>query len=217
MGLFSRHGTDGHRRVLEALERFPRFLACRCCHWRTQDEAVSASCEVVSWDSLKPDLLICRSVVQLTKHSLFCQVPPVRVFSMHVVSNPYRVPMLDAEQDVNCSMCDYLDLPASVPRHLGAEFKVVGSMQHFYSGDGRTRVSVKPSDKPYRSEDFSHRSQEFSQLAFKLLLMERETCCRESSFDEKSGAGMIRPSQAMAQGCPWPQRRDAEKEGETCV
>ena len=115
------HGT-----ALMVTERFPRFLACRCCHWRAQDEAVSASCEVVSWDSLIPDLLICRSVVQLTKHSLFCQVPPVRVFSMHVVSNPYRVPMLDAEQDVSCSMCDYLDLPASVPRHLGAEFKVVG-------------------------------------------------------------------------------------------
>lgn len=67
---------------------------------------------------LKPDLLICRSAHNLDdgtrkKLSLFCQVPPECVISMHDVSNLYRVPLLLAEQDVGCLICDRLALPTS--------------------------------------------------------------------------------------------------------
>jgi len=65
---------------------------------------------------LKPDLLMCRSEQQLDqatrrKLSLFCQVAPECVVSLHDVSNLYRVPLLLAEQHVGQLICQHLCLP----------------------------------------------------------------------------------------------------------
>lgn len=54
---------------------------------------------------LKPDLLICRSQEKISseirqKLSLFCQVRPNEVISLHDCTNIFRVPMLLAEQKV---------------------------------------------------------------------------------------------------------------------
>jgi len=62
---------------------------------------------------LKPDLLLCRSTEPIDgptrrKLSLFCQVPPECVVSMHDVSNLYRVPLLLAEQHVGRLICEHL-------------------------------------------------------------------------------------------------------------
>eukprot|EP00401_Gymnodinium_catenatum_P063204 CAMPEP_0117509534 /NCGR_PEP_ID=MMETSP0784-20121206/27524_1 /TAXON_ID=39447 /ORGANISM="" /LENGTH=622 /DNA_ID=CAMNT_0005305143 /DNA_START=70 /DNA_END=1935 /DNA_ORIENTATION=+ len=59
---------------------------------------------------LKPDLLLCRSEQPLEeatrkKLSLFCQVPPESVISLHDISNIYRVPLLLAEQKVGVQIC----------------------------------------------------------------------------------------------------------------
>mmetsp|Transcript_68143 Transcript_68143/g.109797 ORF Transcript_68143/g.109797 Transcript_68143/m.109797 type:complete len:620 (+) Transcript_68143:77-1936(+) len=64
---------------------------------------------------LKPDILMCRSekIVDAEtrkKLSLFCQVAPDCVISMHDVSNLYRVPLLLAEQDVGRLICMKLNL-----------------------------------------------------------------------------------------------------------
>jgi len=65
---------------------------------------------------LKPDLLLCRSEqpVELAtrkKLSLFCQVAPENVVSLHDVSNLYQVPVLLAEQNVGKLICNHLRLP----------------------------------------------------------------------------------------------------------
>jgi len=67
---------------------------------------------------LSPDLLMCRSekpVEAAVRHklSLFCQVPPDCVVSLHDVSNLYRVPLLLAEQDVGRVICERLGFPAA--------------------------------------------------------------------------------------------------------
>merc|ERR1719491_2684311 len=65
---------------------------------------------------LKPDILMCRSeqpvdAATRRKLSLFCQVPPECVVSLHDVSNLYRVPLLLAEQDVGRLICEQLGYP----------------------------------------------------------------------------------------------------------
>jgi len=62
---------------------------------------------------LMPDILMCRSEKPVDaavrqKLSLFCQVPPECVISLHDVSNLYRVPLLLAEQDVGRLICERL-------------------------------------------------------------------------------------------------------------
>lgn len=62
---------------------------------------------------LKPDLLICRSQEKISsairqKLSLFCQVKPEEVISLHDVSNIFRVPILLAEQKAG-------DIVGSIP------------------------------------------------------------------------------------------------------
>jgi len=80
---------------------------------------------------VKPDLLFCRSEKPVEsavrqKLSLFCQVSPECVISMHDVSNLYRVPLLLAEQNVGRLICDRLGLQCqeavapTVPLSLGA-------------------------------------------------------------------------------------------------
>lgn len=59
---------------------------------------------------LKPDMLFCRSEQPLEeatrrKLSLFCQVPPEGVVSLHDISNIYRVPLLLADQHVGARIC----------------------------------------------------------------------------------------------------------------
>merc|ERR1719388_83560 len=61
---------------------------------------------------LKPDLILCRSEQALEaatrdKLSLFCQVPPDRVVSLHDISNIYRVPLLLADQNVGRVVCEH--------------------------------------------------------------------------------------------------------------
>jgi len=67
---------------------------------------------------LKPDLLMCRCDVEIDeatrkKLSLFCQVPPEMVISLHDVSNLYQVPLLLAEQAVGRLICEQLGLRAA--------------------------------------------------------------------------------------------------------
>lgn len=67
---------------------------------------------------VKPDLLFCRSEKEVEpavrqKLSLFCQVAPECVISLHDVSNLYRVPLLLAEQNVGRLICHRLGLNAS--------------------------------------------------------------------------------------------------------
>uniref|UniRef100_A0A7S1FH40 CTP synthase n=1 Tax=Noctiluca scintillans TaxID=2966 RepID=A0A7S1FH40_NOCSC len=67
---------------------------------------------------LKPDLLMCRSSHALDeatrkKLSLFCQVPPECVISLHDLSNLYRVPLLLAEQGVGRLISESLRLPVA--------------------------------------------------------------------------------------------------------
>jgi len=69
---------------------------------------------------LSPDLLMCRSerpVEAAVRHklSLFCQVPPECVVSLHDVSNLYRVPLLLAEQDVGRVLCARLGFATQGP------------------------------------------------------------------------------------------------------
>jgi len=64
---------------------------------------------------LKPDLLMCRCEQPLEqairmKLSLFCQVAPECVVSLHDVSNLYRVPLLLAQQHVGQLICKHLHL-----------------------------------------------------------------------------------------------------------
>ena len=64
---------------------------------------------------VKPDLLMCRSerpVDAATRQelSLFCQVQPECVISLHDISNLYRVPLLLAEQSVGKLICEHLKL-----------------------------------------------------------------------------------------------------------
>merc|ERR1719277_2068207 len=67
---------------------------------------------------LTPDLLMCRCDVEIDeatrkKLSLFCQVPPEMVISLHDVSNLYQVPLLLAEQAVGRLICEQLGLRAA--------------------------------------------------------------------------------------------------------
>jgi len=64
---------------------------------------------------LKPDLLFCRSDTQICddtrgKLSLFCQVQPENVISLHNVSNVYHVPILMSQQNVGGMICKHLNL-----------------------------------------------------------------------------------------------------------
>jgi len=75
---------------------------------------------------LKPDILLCRSEQQLEettrkKLSLFCQVAPELVVSLHDISNIYRVPILLAEQRLGVHICRRLG--------LGAEHIIAPTMQ----------------------------------------------------------------------------------------
>merc|ERR1719317_351870 len=71
------------------------------------------SVKILREAGLKPDLLMCRSEQEVDaatrqKLSLFCQVRPEHVISLHDVSNLYRVPMLLASQDVGRLICQRL-------------------------------------------------------------------------------------------------------------
>lgn len=64
---------------------------------------------------LKPDFILCRSdepVDESTKKklSLFCQVPPDLVFSLHHIENLLNVPLLLYEQDIGPVICRRLGL-----------------------------------------------------------------------------------------------------------
>eukprot|EP00928_Gymnodinium_smaydae_P086963 TRINITY_DN71341_c0_g1_i1.p1 TRINITY_DN71341_c0_g1~~TRINITY_DN71341_c0_g1_i1.p1 ORF type:complete len:736 (+),score=194.30 TRINITY_DN71341_c0_g1_i1:105-2210(+) len=71
---------------------------------------------------LKPDLLLCRSELPLQeaarkKLSLFCQVAPEAVISMHDLSNTFKVPLLLNEQRVGQLVCKHFDIaPSSLSR-----------------------------------------------------------------------------------------------------
>jgi CTP synthase len=70
------------------------------------------SVKILREAGLKPDLLMCRSekvIDEATrkKLSLFCQVRPEFVISLHDVSNLYRVPLLLADQDVGRLICEH--------------------------------------------------------------------------------------------------------------
>merc|ERR1719323_1576218 len=74
------------------------------------------SVKILREAGLKPDLLMCRSEQEVDaatrqKLSLFCQVPPECVISLHDVSNLYRVPLLLASQDVGKLICQRLGFP----------------------------------------------------------------------------------------------------------
>mmetsp|Transcript_29961 Transcript_29961/g.67998 ORF Transcript_29961/g.67998 Transcript_29961/m.67998 type:complete len:622 (-) Transcript_29961:18-1883(-) len=74
------------------------------------------SVKILREAGLRPDLLMCRSEEEVDeatrrKLSLFCQVPPEYVISLHDVSNLYRVPMLLASQDVGQLICRRLNFP----------------------------------------------------------------------------------------------------------
>jgi len=61
---------------------------------------------------IKPDLLLCRSERPLEdptrqKLSLFCQVPPEQVISLHDLSNVFRVPLLMQEQSLGRLICEH--------------------------------------------------------------------------------------------------------------
>lgn len=67
---------------------------------------------------LKPDILMCRSEMPVNdatrkKLSLFCQVNPESVISLHDVSNLYRVPLLLAEQRVGIIICQHFGFPTN--------------------------------------------------------------------------------------------------------
>jgi len=73
------------------------------------------SVKILREAGLKPDLLMCRSELPIDsdtkkKLSLFCQVPPDCVISLHDVSNLYRVPLLLAEQDVGQLICRHFNM-----------------------------------------------------------------------------------------------------------
>mmetsp|Transcript_7137 Transcript_7137/g.17308 ORF Transcript_7137/g.17308 Transcript_7137/m.17308 type:complete len:617 (+) Transcript_7137:60-1910(+) len=73
------------------------------------------SVKVMREAGLKPDLLICRSKQAILpdirkKLSLFCQVKPEEVISLHDVSNIFRVPILLAEQKLGELICEKLKL-----------------------------------------------------------------------------------------------------------
>lgn len=64
---------------------------------------------------LRPDFLFCRCENPLEeatrkKLSVFCQVPPEKVISLHDVSNIYRVPLALANQHVGLEVCKRLGL-----------------------------------------------------------------------------------------------------------
>eukprot|EP00397_Hematodinium_sp_SG-2012_P009979 GEMP01010079.1.p1 GENE.GEMP01010079.1~~GEMP01010079.1.p1 ORF type:complete len:619 (+),score=123.67 GEMP01010079.1:25-1857(+) len=95
---------------------------------------------------LKPDLLFCRSEEPLcedTRHklSLFCQVQPEHVVSMHNVSNIYRVPLLMAEQNVGQFICTRFKLTAKVnviqPVLSGVKFRGICDDELEDNGDER--------------------------------------------------------------------------------
>lgn len=65
---------------------------------------------------LIPDLLVCRGAEPLRaesrdKISMFCQVPPDHVISVHDVSNIFRVPLLLLEQGIHHLLMDRLRIP----------------------------------------------------------------------------------------------------------
>lgn len=67
---------------------------------------------------IKPDLILCRSekpIEEATrkKLSLFCQVQPEFVISMHDVSDTFRVPLLFHEQRVGEHICHHFGLPVT--------------------------------------------------------------------------------------------------------
>lgn len=64
---------------------------------------------------LKPDIIFCRSETELNyetrkKLSLFCQVQPEDVISLHDVTNIYKVPMLLAAQRVGKTICKRMQI-----------------------------------------------------------------------------------------------------------
>eukprot|EP00929_Paragymnodinium_shiwhaense_P028028 TRINITY_DN16323_c0_g3_i1.p1 TRINITY_DN16323_c0_g3~~TRINITY_DN16323_c0_g3_i1.p1 ORF type:complete len:618 (+),score=144.73 TRINITY_DN16323_c0_g3_i1:118-1971(+) len=73
---------------------------------------------------LKPDVLLCRSEqvledVTRRKLSVFCQVPPEAVISLHDISNIYRVPLLLNEQGLGTYICRrFLFEPSQVANTL---------------------------------------------------------------------------------------------------
>mmetsp|Transcript_75471 Transcript_75471/g.209665 ORF Transcript_75471/g.209665 Transcript_75471/m.209665 type:complete len:642 (+) Transcript_75471:63-1988(+) len=72
---------------------------------------------------IKPDLLLCRSERPIEdatrkKLSLFCQVPPENVISVHDVSNTFRVPLLLNDQSVGQAICAHFGIVPGVARSL---------------------------------------------------------------------------------------------------
>jgi len=70
------------------------------------------SVKVLREAGIKPDLLMCRSEQPINedtrkKLSLFCQVQPENVISLHDISNLYHVPLLLAQQEVGAVICSH--------------------------------------------------------------------------------------------------------------
>jgi CTP synthase len=74
------------------------------------------SVKILREAGLKPDLLMCRSEQPIDeatrkKLSLFCQVQPEHVISLHDISNLYHVPLLLAQQEVGTVVCSHFGFP----------------------------------------------------------------------------------------------------------
>lgn len=94
------------------------------------------SVKLLRESGLKPDLLFCRSDENVcddtrAKLSLFCQVKPQNVVSLHNVSNIYRVPLLMAEQNVGQMVCKHLNLPG----HVDVSCPVLNDVRFSVTGD----------------------------------------------------------------------------------
>ena len=83
---------------------------------------------------ISPDLLLCRCEAPVeaatrTKLSLFCQMSPEHVISMHDISNVYRVPLLLQEQKVDQLIMEHfgygcVEVCPTVPiKHLPSEVR----------------------------------------------------------------------------------------------
>jgi len=73
------------------------------------------SVKVLREAGIKPDLLMCRSEQPVDdasrkKLSLFCQVTPESVISLHDIANLYHVPLMLAEQHVGMVICKHFGI-----------------------------------------------------------------------------------------------------------
>jgi CTP synthase len=80
------------------------------CTGEQKTKPCQHSVKVLREAGLQPDILMCRSEIPVDeatrkKLSLFCQVTPERIISLHDISNLYHVPLILAEQNVGDVIC----------------------------------------------------------------------------------------------------------------